>query len=78
MPSFFHACSAFNMTGTTLEVHRGTIFIAWELRVSPLYLGVSNIGIPQNGWFIMEIPMKMDDLGVPLFKETPISYIVHR
>ena len=30
------------------------------------------IGVPQNGWFIVEIPIKMDDLGVPLFLETPI------
>ena len=31
------------------------------------------IGVPQNGWFIMETPIKMDDLGIPLFSETPIS-----
>ena len=31
------------------------------------------IGVSQNGWFIIEIPIKMDDLEVPLFSETPIS-----
>ena len=29
------------------------------------------IVVPQNGWFIMDIPIKMDDFGVPLFSETP-------
>ena len=30
------------------------------------------IMVPQNGWFIMENPIKSHGLGVPLFLETPI------
>ena len=35
-----------------------------------------NIWVPQNGWFIMEHFIKMDDLGVPLFSETRISWFI--
>ena len=38
------------------------------------------IGVPQNGWFIMENPIKMDGLGwvSDIFGSTPIYLSHHR
>ena len=37
-----------------------------------MYGGFQKLGVPQNEGFIMENPIKMDDLGVPPFTDTPI------
>jgi len=43
---------------------------AWELVAEEKWWFPKTV-VPQNGWFTKETPIKMDDLGVPPFKETP-------
>ena len=46
------------------EIHDG-FFSPQHIWVLP------KIGVPQNGWFIMKIPIKMDDLGKPTILGNP-------
>ena len=69
--------------GMKMVLFWGGIFVAQYICLNPeggksmsyfeLYMGVSkNRGTPKWMVKIMEHPIKMDDLGVPLFLETPI------
>ena len=52
-----------------IEVHLGDFIEVTQV----LTWVFPTIGVPQNGWFILENPIKMDDLGGPIFGNTHIS-----
>ena len=58
-----------NLRKTTRDFLSENIDLVYDIWMFPKI----KIVVPQNGWFIMVNPIKIDDLGVPLFLETPIS-----
>ena len=67
------ASEACGLTSTWALGGWKTLVMGKERGEGPLLIwGFPKIGVPQNGWFMMENLIKLDDLGVPLFSETSV------
>ena len=68
-----HACAGMHHKITSCKSQFsqelvGFVGFQWEKKWKTLKIwGFPWIGVPQNGWFIRENPIEMDDLGVPPF-----------
>jgi len=61
---------SFSSTTSEEELLGGGFNMFFYIIIAPIRV-FPKIGVRQNGWFIMEHLIKMDDLGVTLFLETP-------
>ena len=80
-----HDWDILTSSGLTFNISQALyIYISWNIdtwnrkiitRDSKLWGFPRYGGTPIAGWFIMEIPMNMDDLGYPYFRTPPYRFI---
>ena len=63
--------------GCTFGLAGPSLFHTLQARFNMMYIWwFPRMGVPPNGWFIMENPSNMDHLAVyPYFKKLPYTYI---